>query len=155
MNTIHSEDFCSAAVAVASWASRTSRPEIDSSIAVENLSSTLKDDEPVAKIPLAARKSDTCSAPVFTIVDDGATDQSKIATVIEKVIGVSTSFVGTLVSQFARLIMSEVLEDVNDKHSQGWSELLTASDPPISTTVPISPNTVSRGPDQRGQGECS
>lgn len=29
------------------------------------------------------------------------------------------------------------------QHLEGWSDLLTASNPPISSTVPISPNTVS------------
>lgn len=153
VNTIHSQDFCSAAVAVANWAHGKSRSELSSTSALEDLPSTLKSDQTVSAIPLAARKTESCAAPVFTLVDDGDVTQSKIASVIESVVGVPTSFVGTLVSQFAKMNMSDVLEDVNDKHAQGWSDLLTASDPPISTTVPISATTVSLG--QQNQSSAS
>ncbi|KAM0754794.1 hypothetical protein T439DRAFT_321839 [Meredithblackwellia eburnea MCA 4105] len=139
-NTIHSEDAASAAVAVAVWASSKSRDEI-TSLAGEELPTTLSSDSLVKDIPGAAKKDSDITAPVFSIVDDGETTTAQIAKVIAEVVGVEAGFHGTLISQFAKMNMKDVIEDVNEKHLEGWSALLTNSKPAISTTVPISPHT--------------
>lgn len=164
VNTIHSLDFSSAAVAIAEWAAKNGAAAVLSQ-AGEELPTTLKSDDLIKDVAGAAKKEDKIRAAVFSVVDDGETTQKEIAKVIEEVVGVEAGFHGSIISSFAKLNMGDVLEDVNDKvspvracgkgcrsltlsaslqHLEGWSALLTASNPPISTTVPISPNTVRR-----------
>lgn len=164
VNTIHSLDFASAAVAIAEWTAKNGASAALSQ-AGEDLPTTLKSNDLVKDVAGAAKKEDKVRAAVFTVVDDGQTTQKEIAKVIEEVVGVEAGFHGSIISSFAKLNMGDVLEDVNDKvnpirstsmglqmltlsaplqHLEGWSALLTASNPPISTTIPISPNTVRR-----------
>ncbi|ORY74263.1 hypothetical protein BCR35DRAFT_293345 [Leucosporidium creatinivorum] len=140
VNTIHSIDFSSAAVAIAEWAAKNGAATVLSQ-AGEDLPTTLKSNDLIKDVACAAKKEDKVRAAVFSVVDDGETTQKEIAKVIEEVVGVEAGFHGSIISSFAKLNMGDVLEDVNDKHLEGWSALLTASNPPISTTVPISPNT--------------
>lgn len=163
VNTIHSLDFSSAAVAIAEWAAKNGSAAVLSQ-ASEDLPTTLTSNELIKDVAGAAKKEEKIRAAVFSVVDDGETTQKEIAKVIEEVVGVEAGFHGSIISSFAKLNMGDVLEDVNDKvsllskrvdhgyrslplfaslqHLEGWSALLTASNPPISTTVPISPNTV-------------
>eukprot|EP00842_Homolaphlyctis_polyrhiza_P002873 jgi/Hompol1/3587/HPOL_002167-RA len=60
---------------------------------------------------------------VYNLADKSDTDQGSINTHIETIFGISTGFQGTLISQFAKLNLDSVTEDVNDKHLQPWSEL--------------------------------
>ncbi|KAH9252153.1 hypothetical protein BASA81_009904 [Batrachochytrium salamandrivorans] len=50
-------------------------------------------------------------------------DQGIVNKHIESIYGISTGFQGTVISQFAKLNLDSVTEDVNDKHLQPWSEL--------------------------------
>jgi hypothetical protein len=50
-------------------------------------------------------------------------DQGTINQFIEAIYNIKTGFQGTIISQFAKLNLDSVTEDVNDKHLQPWSEL--------------------------------
>ncbi|TPX43462.1 hypothetical protein SeLEV6574_g05054 [Synchytrium endobioticum] len=60
---------------------------------------------------------------VYNLADRGDTDQGAINTYIEAIFGIATGFQGTMISQFAKLNLESVTEDVNDKHLQPWSDL--------------------------------
>ncbi|KAK4698968.1 hypothetical protein P7C70_g7303, partial [Phenoliferia sp. Uapishka_3] len=139
-NTVHAHDFSSAAVAIAAWASTKTAEELVQ-IAGEELPTTLKSNDLVKGITGAAKKEDSVTAAVFNIVDDCSTTQAEIAKVIAEVVGVESGFHGSIISTFAKMNFGDVIEDVNDKHLEGWSALLTQSNPPISSTLPISPHT--------------
>ena len=64
------------------------------------------------------------SAPIFNIVDHTNTDQGHLASIITDVVDVKTSFVGQILSTFARLNMDNVLEDVNEHVMGPWADLL-------------------------------
>ncbi|KDE04910.1 hypothetical protein MVLG_04667 [Microbotryum lychnidis-dioicae p1A1 Lamole] len=138
LNTIWIEDFCSATVAIAAWA-LSQGSERSLALAGEDLPTTLTSDDIIQTVQGAAKKGDKVTAAVFTLADDGDTVQANIAKLIGETIGVEAGFHGSIISSFAKLNMGDVLEDVNEKHLEGWSELLQASNPPISSTVPISP----------------
>ncbi|SCZ93541.1 BZ3500_MvSof-1268-A1-R1_Chr6-3g08727 [Microbotryum saponariae] len=138
LNTIWIEDFCSATIAIAAWA-LSQGSERSLALAGEDLPTTLTSDDIIQTVQGAAKKGDKVKAAVFTLADDGDTVQADIAKLIGETIGVEAGFHGSIISSFAKLNMGDVLEDVNEKHLEGWSELLQASKPPISSTVPISP----------------
>ncbi|KAJ3283567.1 hypothetical protein HK104_010328 [Borealophlyctis nickersoniae] len=63
------------------------------------------------------------SPEIYNLADHGATDQGTINQYISKIFGIETGFQGTVISQFAKLNLESITEDVNDKHLQPWSEL--------------------------------
>lgn len=116
LNTLHINDFCAAAVQVARWTFEKGSTQV-LELAGELLPATLSSDNQVKDVPGAAKKKDVVRAAVFNLVDDAATTQGLIAKVISEVVGVDAGFHGSIISSFARLNMSDVLEDVNDKVS--------------------------------------
>lgn len=83
----------------------------------EVLPTTLSSNDLIKDVSGASRKEDKVRAAVFTLVDDGETSQKEVAKVIEEVVGVESGFLGSVVSQFAKMNLSDVLEDVNEKVS--------------------------------------
>lgn len=63
-------------------------------------------------------------------------DQETINCIIRDIFKISTGFQGTIISNFAKLNLASVTEDVNDKHLGPWSELCKAAG--IQNT-PLSP----------------
>lgn len=55
---------------------------------------------------------------MFNVEDGGATNQKTIAKMIEDSVGVKTGFHGSIVSTFAKINLSDVVEDANEKVSQ-------------------------------------
>jgi hypothetical protein len=51
-----------------------------------------------------APREKTVQAPVFNVVDKGDTTQGRLSEIIGKVVGVEYGFVGSLVSQFAKVL---------------------------------------------------
>jgi len=73
------------------------------------------------------RSGPATSPEVYNLADKGATDQGVVNQHIASIFGIETGFQGTLISQFAKLNLDSVTEDVNDKHLQPWSELCKAA----------------------------
>ncbi|KAJ3323718.1 hypothetical protein HDV06_001448 [Boothiomyces sp. JEL0866] len=83
------------------------------------------------------RETATISSPeIYNLADKGDTDQGTVNTFIEKIFNIATGFQGTVVSQFAKLNLESITEDVNEKHLQPWSELCKAGE--IANT-PLTP----------------
>lgn len=62
--------------------------------------------------------------PVFNIVDHGDTNQGTLATLTHQVFGIRTGFQGSLISQFAKLNLESVVDDLNDEILHPWAEML-------------------------------
>lgn len=75
--------------------------------------------------------------PIFNVVDSGVTTQGKMAELIGQIFGIKTGFQGTLISQFAKLNMDYVVEDVNDELLGPWAELLEKAG--ITRPGPLTP----------------
>jgi nucleoside-diphosphate-sugar epimerase len=60
---------------------------------------------------------------VYNVADKGDTTQEKIADILAEVYGIKTGFVGSMMSNLAKLKMDSIVEDANDTHMQPWSEL--------------------------------
>lgn len=75
--------------------------------------------------------------PIFNVVDSGVTTQGKMAELIGQIFGIKTGFQGTLISQFAKLNMDYVVEDVNDELLGPWAELLEKAQ--ITRPGPLTP----------------
>ncbi|KAM0437553.1 hypothetical protein ACHAPT_001917 [Fusarium lateritium] len=75
--------------------------------------------------------------PIFNIVDDGATSQGTIATIIGEIFKIETGFQGQLISTFARLNLDSVVDDVNDELLGPWADIL--ADAGITRPGPLTP----------------
>ncbi|KAI0147567.1 NAD(P)-binding protein [Xylariaceae sp. FL1272] len=77
------------------------------------------------------------NTPIFNVVDKGSTTQGTMANIIGEVLGVKQDFQGQLLSNFAKLNMDSVVEDVNDDVLGPWADLL--ADAGITRPGPLSP----------------
>lgn len=87
-----------------------------------------------------ASKGDSVSneRAVFNVVDHGDTRQEVMAETLTTVFpGLKCSFLGSLVSQFAKMNLDDVVEDMNEVSLQTWAELLEKKG--IQRPGPISP----------------
>lgn len=108
-NGVYVEDLVRALWTAAEWRSQNA--------SVENVNS--------GKEKGTVSKEDT-NVPIFNIVDHGDSTQGTYAKIIATVFGIKTGFHGTLISQFARLNMNSVIDDLNDELLQPWAEMLEA-----------------------------
>eukprot|EP01107_Rhizomastix_libera_P002147 TRINITY_DN1384_c0_g1_i2.p1 TRINITY_DN1384_c0_g1~~TRINITY_DN1384_c0_g1_i2.p1 ORF type:complete len:381 (+),score=102.93 TRINITY_DN1384_c0_g1_i2:50-1144(+) len=60
---------------------------------------------------------------LFNLSDKNDTDQEKLNKVLEDIFHISTGFVGSIMSNLAKVNFKGVTEEVNDKHMKPWSEL--------------------------------
>ncbi|KAL2007906.1 hypothetical protein VTN00DRAFT_7888 [Thermoascus crustaceus] len=80
---------------------------------------------------------DDSTPTVFNVVDHGDTRQAHIAEALTSVFDIPCSFVGSLASQFAKLNLDEVVDDMNELVLQTWADLLQKKQ--IERPGPISP----------------
>jgi len=73
---------------------------------------------------------------VYNLSDKGDTDQETIAAVLREIFGITTGYQGTIVSNFAKLNLASVTEEINDTHLQPWSEMCKTAG---ITNTPLTP----------------
>ncbi|KDQ60617.1 hypothetical protein JAAARDRAFT_555570 [Jaapia argillacea MUCL 33604] len=122
-NTVHVADVAGGLLASAEWMSSLGRKEADvlagEEICFHNSKGMAKE---VEGMPPHDRK---LIAPLFNLVDD--TDNKFIDG-----LRMLTGYFGTTFK------MEDIMEEINEEHVTGWTEMLQASKPPIQST-PITP----------------
>lgn len=126
INTVHVQDTVRAFWAVAEWRSK---------------NDTIPPPSPTTnrRPTLSSRGEDPPSGnvPIFNIVDHGDTSQGKLASILSSVFGIKTGFQGSLISQFARLNIDRVVDELNEDCLQEWADLLERKE--ITQAGPLSP----------------
>ena len=85
-----------------------------------------------------AVKADDQSTPLhFNVVDHNDTRQEHIAKSLSTIFDLKADFLGSVVSQIAKLNLDNVIDDMNEEVLQGWAELLENSH--IERPGPIDP----------------
>lgn len=126
MNTVHVEDVARALWAVAEWRSTNSViPPSSPTVTRRPTLGAKGEDAPVGNVP------------IFNIVDHGDTSQGKLANVVSQVFNIKTGFQGSLISQFARLNLDRVVDEVNEDILQDWADMLEHKG--ITKPGPLSP----------------
>ena len=95
INTVHVSDVCDVSWKAAEWCAK---------------------NKPTATSSMADR--------AFNIVDLGDTRQETLSTVVAKIFSIPTGFQGSFVSQFAKLNLDSVVDDVNDEILQPWADMI-------------------------------
>ena len=65
---------------------------------------------------------------IYNVVDQSNSTQESVNSVLQVLFGIKTSFAGSVASQFAKMNLTSVVQDVNEKHMAPWSELLKKED---------------------------
>jgi len=74
---------------------------------------------------------------IYNLADQSDTCQGSICSILEKIFGISTGFLGTMKSKVATgVAMSTVAEIANEKHLKPWSDLCKSNN---ITTTPLTP----------------
>lgn len=93
-------------------------------------------------IPTVLPEGERPRIPLFNVTDDSDSTQESLAKLIAQLwdikIGFLNSTVVSLVEKFSKVDFNEMIEDVNEKHVEAWSQMLLNCDPPIHST-PLSP----------------
>ena len=74
---------------------------------------------------------------VFNIADRGSTSQGTLARIISQVFAIKTGFQGSLISQFAKMNLEHVVDDLNEEILQPWADMLAKKG--ITRPGPLSP----------------
>jgi nucleoside-diphosphate-sugar epimerase len=127
INTVYVEDVARALWAAAQWRST------HSTIPASPPSPSLPRRPTLSK----GEEGPDSSVPVFNIVDHGETSQGKLADVVSKVFDIRTGFQGTIISQFAKMNLEHVVDDLNEDILQPWADLLEKRG--ITKPGPLSP----------------
>ncbi|OWZ55044.1 hypothetical protein LQV05_002625 [Cryptococcus neoformans] len=93
-------------------------------------------------IPTVVPANEQVRLPLFNIVDDNDSTQGSLAKVVAETWGIKSAFMNatlsSLMQQLAKTDFAEMVDDVNQKHVEAWSEMLSKSKPSIHAT-PITP----------------
>jgi nucleoside-diphosphate-sugar epimerase len=73
---------------------------------------------------------------VYNLADESGADQGTVNGFLGEIFGIEIGFMGSMVSQLAKLNLSAVAEEANDKHVPGWTELCKKHN---ITNTPLSP----------------
>ena len=124
-NTVHVDDIVRALWAAAKWRDTNSKIPSSPTLSRRPTLSSKGDDPPEGNIP------------IFNIVDHGQTSQGTLADIVSKVFKIKTGFQGSLISQFAKMNLEHVVDDLNEDILQPWADMLAEKG--ITRPGPLSP----------------
>ncbi|TFK54812.1 hypothetical protein OE88DRAFT_1805236 [Heliocybe sulcata] len=136
VHTVHIDDIVAAAWASAEWIAKIGRQEADT-LAGEEL--VFHNDKKVLKeVEGVVAPEQKIVAPVFNVADDhGTTFVGGLRTMCA-LFGTTVEFHGKLTDVLAKFRLDDVVEDINDEHVSGWTQMLQSSHPPVQGT-PLTP----------------
>lgn len=127
INTVHVEDAAKACWTAAEWkCGKIGGASAPSSPSLSRRPTLTKGDEGPAP-----------GTSVFNVVDHGQTSQGVLAKIVAEVFNIKTGFQGTLVSQFARMNLEHVVDDLNEDILQPWADMIEKAG--ITRPGPLSP----------------
>ncbi|EJD05728.1 uncharacterized protein FOMMEDRAFT_139088 [Fomitiporia mediterranea MF3/22] len=138
MNTVHVDDVAGAAVALARWIEKEGRKQADI-LAGEEITANDKSKVKAAETDTLPEPSKKLIAPLFNLVDESNSTLVSIGSEICSVFGTTFGFHDFFMTTMARItkLSTSVIEDINEEHVGGWTEMLQSSDPPINGMTPV------------------
>ncbi|GBE82379.1 hypothetical protein BKA93DRAFT_760702 [Sparassis latifolia] len=132
VNTVHIDDVVAAMWASAEWIARVGRQEANTA-AGEVI--PFKNKESVtAEVEGMIAPSQKVVVPLFNIVDDANSTLVQAASLIASVFGTTFEFYNFLVNTMAKFQIGDYIEEINEVHVSGWTEMVTKSNPPVPNT---------------------
>jgi len=132
-NTISVEDIAGAMWECAKWIDPLGREKADS-LAGEKVS--FKADKKVAAelAPWLPPTDKDYVLPVFNLVDDSNHTFLSLGQMLTDCFGTTFEFHNLVTSTMAKFKLDDAVEEINEHHSEAWTEMITKSTPPIPNT---------------------
>ncbi|KAF8644141.1 hypothetical protein AX16_008668 [Volvariella volvacea WC 439] len=130
-NTIHADDVAGAAWACANWMAGLGRQAADA--AAGEVIPFHNDKAKVKEVEGMPPHNAKIVAPLFNLVDDSASTLLSVGQVVTSFFGTTFEFFNLVESTKLKLA-EDAVEDINEHHVGGWTEMLSQSNPPISQT---------------------
>ncbi|KAF8163117.1 hypothetical protein B0H34DRAFT_780914 [Crassisporium funariophilum] len=129
-NTVHVADVAGAAWACALWMSSEGREAANKLAGEEIIFHNEK--SKVKEVEGMPPHNETLTAPLFNLVDDSHSTLLSTGETIASYFGTTFEFFSLVESTVFKLL--DDLEDINEHHVGGWTEMLQKSNPPIQNT---------------------
>ncbi|KAH9484181.1 hypothetical protein JR316_0003661 [Psilocybe cubensis] len=129
-NTVHIDDVAGGAWACAVWMATKGRSAADQEAGVKI--PFHNDKGKVKEVQGMTPPEQTPIAPLFNLVDDSKSTLVSTGKTISSFFGTTFEFFNIVESTVFKLM--DDLEDINEHHVEGWTEMLTESVPPITNT---------------------
>ncbi|KAF8894411.1 NAD-P-binding protein [Infundibulicybe gibba] len=130
-NTVHVEDIAGALWACAEWMGPLGRTAANSVagevIPFHNEKSKVKEVEGMTPY------DDKPIAPLFNLVDDSDSTYLHIGQTVTSFFGTTFEFFNLVESTMYK-VMSDQVDDINEHHVGGWTQMIQTSNPPIPNT---------------------
>lgn len=130
-NTVHVEDVAGASWACAEWMAPLGRTAANSVAGEEIIFHN--DKKKVKEIEGMPPHDVKLIAPLFNLVDESNSTLLSIGQVVTSYFGTTFEFFNFVESTVLKL-MDDHVEDINEHHVSGWTEMITRSNPPIPNT---------------------
>ncbi|KAJ7349273.1 hypothetical protein DFH08DRAFT_140209 [Mycena albidolilacea] len=130
-NTIHTDDVAGAIWACAQWIAPLGRKEADSLAGEEIIFHNEK--SKAGEVQGMAPPDKKLIAPLFNLVDNSESTLLSVGQTVTSFFGTTFEFFN-LVENTVLKMKSDVVEEINEHHVGGWTEMITTSKPPIPNT---------------------
>ncbi|KAG8932170.1 hypothetical protein FRC03_005359 [Tulasnella sp. 419] len=134
MNTVHVDDVSGAMWAAAEWMAPLGREQANNVAGevIHYFPPTQKD--LVAELEGHLPKGSDPVAPLFNITDDSNSTANSMGQVVAKVFDIKFGFYGFVVNTKVKMDYDSMVEDINEKHMQAWTEIILKANPPVPNT---------------------
>ncbi|TRM59392.1 hypothetical protein BD626DRAFT_550238 [Schizophyllum amplum] len=129
-NTVHTDDVSAAMWACAEWMAPLGRKAADEK-AGEQIPFH-NDKSKVSEVEGMVSDKDNVTLPLFNLVDDSDSTFASAGSTITEVFGTTFEFFNFFENTVLKMV--DVVEDINEHHVGGWTDMIQKSNPPIPNT---------------------
>ncbi|KAF7359382.1 NAD dependent epimerase dehydratase family protein [Mycena sanguinolenta] len=130
-HTVHTDDVAGAMWTCAQWMAPLGRKEADSLAGEEIIFHNEKSKaSEVQGMPPPDKK---LIAPLFNLVDNSESTLLSVGQTVTSLFGTTFDFFNVLENTVLKM-KSDTVEEINEHHVGGWTEMITTSNPPIPNT---------------------
>jgi len=129
-NTVHVDDISGAAWAAAKWMAGMGRKAANEA-AGEQIPFH-NDKKKIKEFANIVPENQTVVAPLFNVVDDENNTLLSVGQAVTSCFGTTFEMFNLIESTMIKVF--DVVEDINEQHVGGWTEMLQSSDPPVTKT---------------------
>ncbi|KAG9014997.1 hypothetical protein FRB94_007069 [Tulasnella sp. JGI-2019a] len=135
INTVHLEDIAGAMWAVAEWMKAVGRAKAIE-LAGESIGfRALENASLLEGLEGHLPKGSDPVVPLFNLVDDSDSTQESLGKAIAELFGIKFGFYGFIVNTKIKMDFDNMVEEINGKHVEAWTDICMKSDPPMINPI--------------------
>ncbi|PCH38678.1 hypothetical protein WOLCODRAFT_23505 [Wolfiporia cocos MD-104 SS10] len=132
VHTVHATDVAGAFWACAEWMHRVGGRAKADELAGEEI--PFRNDKKAAEIEGVISPETRVVAPLFHLEDDSQVTLAQFSNIVAAANDTTYEFHSFVINTMAKFKLEDVVEEINEEHVSVWTQMLTESEPPISST---------------------